>query len=139
MTPYQKAELSGKIEWVTDSALDAAHKQNWQEFDRHMEKVSELRASLPVNDARTIGTAILQDTTTNGKGTKVRIGIEKDIFGLVIHPDGTGTYDGSYAPILLEQHEGTLRLIVWGDINVQDPTHIIDLYDALESKRTEAD
>jgi len=28
MTEYEKAELAGKIEWTTDSALKAAHKQN---------------------------------------------------------------------------------------------------------------
>ena len=40
-----------------------------------------------------------------------------------------------YAPILLERHDGKLRLVVWADINEQEPTHIIDLSGALESNR----
>jgi hypothetical protein len=139
MTEYRIAELSSQIELETSKALDAAHKQDWAEFDNHLEKVSELRASLPIQDARTIGTAILQDTLNKTSSTKVRIGIEKDNLGLEIHPDGTGTYDGSYAPILLEQHEGTLMFVVWADINEQEPTHLIDLSTALKSCRRDTD
>jgi hypothetical protein len=29
-----------------------------------------------------------------------------------------------------------MRLVIWADINQQDPTHIIDLSGALESKRS---
>jgi hypothetical protein len=34
---------------------------------------------------------------------------------------------GHGAPILLEVHRGRLRLLVWGDIDSEDPTHVIDL------------
>jgi len=37
--------------------------------------------------------------------------------------------------IYLERYEGSLRLIVWADINDADPTHVIDLSSALESNR----
>jgi hypothetical protein len=70
---------------------------------------------------------------------KIQIGIEKHGIGLLIHPEGTGTYDGPYAPILLEQHEGTLLLIVWADINEPEPTHLIDLSTANESRHTDTD
>jgi len=136
MTPYQIAELAGKIEWTTDSALKAARKQNWQEFDQHMEKISEFRASLPIENSRTIGIVHLKDTMEKQGEIKIRIGIEQHSLGLFIHPEGTGTYDGSYAPILIEQHEGTLMLIVWSNINEQEPTHLIDLSEAMESCRT---
>jgi hypothetical protein len=139
MTPYQIAELWGKIEWTTDSALAAARKQNWQEFDKHMEKVSELRASLPVENSRTVGVVHLKDTMEKQGEVKIRIGIEQHSLGLFIHPEGTGTVDGPYAPILLEQHEGTLMLVVWADINQQEPTHLIDLSEAMESNRTDTD
>jgi hypothetical protein len=139
MTDYQIAELAGKIEWETDSALKAAHEQDWQEFDQHMEKISELRASLPIENSRTIGIVHLKDTMEKRDAIKIRIGIEKHSLGLFIHPDGTGTADGPYAPILLEQHEGTLMLVVWSDINQQDPTDIIDLSGAMESCRRDTD
>jgi hypothetical protein len=139
MTPYQIAELAGKIEWTTDSALKAARKQDWQEFDQHMEKISEFRASLPFENSRTIGIVHLKDTMEKRGEIKIRIGIEQHSLGLFIHPEGTGTADGPYAPILLEQHEGTLMLVVWSDINQQEPTHLIDLSEAMESNRRNTD
>jgi hypothetical protein len=35
----------------------------------------------------------------------------------------------------LEQYNGELRLLVWADINQEDPTHVISLEGAHESKR----
>jgi hypothetical protein len=43
--------------------------------------------------------------------------------------------EGFGFPVVIEQHEGRLRLIVWSDINQEDPTHIIDLEGARESAR----
>jgi hypothetical protein len=50
---------------------------------------------------------------------------------LQIHPNGTGTADGDFAPICLEQCEGVLRLLVWADVNSSEPTHIIDMSGAV--------
>ena len=69
-----------------------------------------------------------------GEGeTLCQIALGKD--GLTIHPEGTGIYEGDFAPILLEFYERKVRLVVWGDINNEDPTHAIDLSSALESNR----
>jgi len=38
-------------------------------------------------------------------------------------------------PIMLDFYDGKPRLLVWADINSEDPTHKIDLEGALESKR----
>ncbi len=46
-----------------------------------------------------------------------------------------GSHDGIGAPIYLELYEGELRLIVWSDINQQEPTHVISLEGAKESLR----
>ena len=43
--------------------------------------------------------------------------------------------DGEGSPITLDYYQGKLKLLVWGDINSDEPTHIIDLAGALESKR----
>ena len=57
---------------------------------------------------------------------------------LTIAADGYGdlvSFDG--APVIMELYEGTLRVLVWGDINSEEPTHTISLADAKESNRQE--
>ena len=39
------------------------------------------------------------------------------------------------SPIYLEFFEGKWQLVVWADINKEDPTHRIDMSGALESRR----
>jgi hypothetical protein len=137
MTNYQIAELSGRIELATSKALDAAHENDWPTFDCQLAKINELRGNLP--DARSLGTIMLNDTTDKPGASKVAIAVEKDNLALTIHPEGTGTWDGPFAPVLLERHEGCIRLVVWADIQQQEPTHIIDLADARESNRHDTD
>ena len=44
---------------------------------------------------------------------------------------------GDGYPILIEQASGNLRIVIWGDVNKEDPTHIIELDGAKESNRKE--
>ena len=76
---------------------------------------------------------ILKDAVT-GKTRRVSVAAEKDSLGLAIHPEGTGVFDGPSAPVCLELYDGQLRLLVWEDINEQEPT-IIDLSETHESER----
>lgn len=55
--------------------------------------------------------------------------------GVAIRHAGTGCYDGDYPPIIIEWWDGVPRIVIWGDINDQDPTHVIDMSKALESNR----
>ena len=48
-----------------------------------------------------------------------------------------GSADGHGSPIFLELYQGSLRLLVWTDINSEDPTHIITLDGAREDRRIE--
>lgn len=48
-----------------------------------------------------------------------------------------GTTPGHGSPVIIELYKGVLRVIVWADINQEDPTHIIELGDARESERRE--
>jgi hypothetical protein len=60
--------------------------------------------------------------------------------GLCICLDGYGVYGcspGVGGPIYLERYEGRVRLVVWGDINSEEPTHLIDLEGANEALREE--
>ena len=67
--------------------------------------------------------------------------IEKDGLGLLIKVDGYGDHDSEDrhgCPVILELHEGTLRLLVWDDINIEEPT-IIPLDKAAEHLRFACD
>jgi hypothetical protein len=68
----------------------------------------------------------------------IQVEVAEERGGLAIYPSGYGCFpcaDGTAGPILLELHEGRLRLIVWDDINHEDPSHIIDLEAAREDRR----
>lgn len=59
--------------------------------------------------------------------------------GIVIEGHGDAVSANGYGyPILLENRDGKLFLVVWADINSDDPTHIISLAGARESEREEA-
>lgn len=63
---------------------------------------------------------------------------EQGGLGLSIGLEGYGLcdmIDGSGDPIIIEFHNGEPRLLVWGDVNNEEPTHIISLQGALESSR----
>ncbi len=70
---------------------------------------------------------------------KLRVRIKKTSNSIDIVPDGYGDFgseDGQGVPILLEIYEGELRLIVWNDINSEDPM-IINMEGAKETNRKE--
>lgn len=46
-----------------------------------------------------------------------------------------GSADGHGSPIFLELYQGSLRLLVWADINDEEPTHVINLDGAKEECR----
>ena len=58
----------------------------------------------------------------NGGGILVRI----EGYGDKTSPKGEG------CPIIIENWEGEARVVVWGDINKEDPTHLISLEGAKE-------
>jgi|SaaInlV_165m_DNA_1040744.scaffolds.fasta_scaffold40901_2 hypothetical protein len=81
-------------------------------------------------------TLILDDKGDN-PGASQLLHVEGDKDHLAIRPEGYGeasAAEGHGFPVLFEKYNGKLRLIVWGDINQQDPTHIICLDGAQESR-----
>ena len=57
---------------------------------------------------------------------------------LLIRLDGYGDFcsaDGQGTVVALEVAEGYPRVLVWADINQEDPTHTISLENAREDKR----
>jgi hypothetical protein len=71
------------------------------------------------------------------KNSIEEISVEVIPEGVAIRHAGTGCNDGDYPPIIIEWWDGVPRIVIWGDINDQDPTHIIDMSKALESNRHE--
>lgn len=79
---------------------------------------------------------ILHDSgdITNNTLTTVEFGSHN----IYIRFEGYGdcaSEDGHGDPIMIEIHNGVPRVIVWGDINKEDPTNIISLEGAQEDKR----
>ena len=59
---------------------------------------------------------------------------------LSIFPQGYGDFgsmDGHGCPVFLELYQGRLRLVVFAEINQEDPTHIIDVEGASEARRAQ--
>jgi len=72
------------------------------------------------------------------RNRKVEVRVEQVGHALYISPRGygdCGTVDGQGTPIILEIADGDLRINVHADINKEDPTDIINLENARESKR----
>ncbi len=70
---------------------------------------------------------------------KLKVGVTETTNSIEIVPEGYGDFgseDGCGVPILIEIYEGRLRLVVWNDINSEDPM-IIDMESARESNRKE--
>lgn len=64
---------------------------------------------------------------------------------LAVSPNGVSLYAEGYGdctaaaghgtPVFIELYKGELRVIVWADINREDPTHIVSLAGAREDQR----
>lgn len=81
--------------------------------------------------------AVLKDASES-VSEPVQVLIDCRESGINIRPKQYGDFDseaGFGAPIYLELYEGGLRLIVWSDINQQEPTHVISLEGAREARR----
>lgn len=74
----------------------------------------------------------------NGDPKTIPCDIEHGDNAILIRPDGCGDA-GSEAgygwPVVIEYYEKDVRVLVWADINQQDPTHVISLAGAKESAR----
>ena len=82
----------------------------------------------------------LKDKLDGKKKVKTVVELSND--SIYISPKGygdCGTEDGHGCPVMLEIWEGELRVVVWSDINQEDPTHIISIAGAKEELRIKTD
>ena len=62
------------------------------------------------------------------KSIRGKIAIEND--RIILHFQGYGdafSDDSDGYPVLIELYEGTPRVVIWEDINIEEPTRIISL------------
>jgi hypothetical protein len=81
---------------------------------------------------------MMWDNGTGRERQEVEVEIEATKDGILIKPKGYGdhcTDDGYGCPVLVELCNGHPRVVVWSDINQEDPTNIISLDGAAESLR----
>lgn len=81
---------------------------------------------------------VLWDSGQGRERQQIEVEIEATKDGILIRPKGYGdhyTENGHGWPVLVELCNGQPRLVVWSDINQEDPTHIISLDGAAESLR----
>ena len=72
------------------------------------------------------------------KNIRLETGCNDDGPYVLVRPEGSGDFgsgEGDGWPVLIEIYEGKPRVIIWSDINQEDPTHEIDLSGALEVHR----
>lgn len=82
---------------------------------------------------------VLRDVDPDQRGS-LPVRVVANESAVSIFPEGYGDFgsaEGHGCPVFLELHQGRLRLVVFADINREDPTHIIDLEGAREDRRSE--
>jgi hypothetical protein len=86
-------------------------------------------------------TTTLHDANSD-RADKLVIRLVASPHGISLFAEGYGDHpseEGHGTPVYLELYEGELRLVVWADINVEEPTHIIVLGAAKERCRRPGD
>lgn len=87
------------------------------------------------------GTVTFTVSAGDGSGEKRTITIQQEgQFGIGIHLEGCGMLEmepGTGAPIFIEFYDGKPRCLVWADIRDPDPTHVIEMDEAMESNRAQ--
>jgi len=81
---------------------------------------------------------ITVDIIDVGTGDPIEVETKFTPYSILMGPKGYGDFcsnDGNGYPVMIEKLDGELRVIIWGDINKEDPTHIISLEGAKEDLR----
>lgn len=92
----------------------------------------------PISFLLTDGHSDVNDPTP----VKISVHAEVNGFGLALRVEGCGMKTmetGFNQVVIIEKYGGDIRVLVWADINQEDPTHIISMEGARESKRKQDD
>lgn len=116
-------------------------------FNGNCDTLTELRKKLhqtivDINDGLIEIDVNVRDKSELSSALPIAVKVEACQDGSIeIRPSGYGdcsSQNGSGCPVIVESWDGDLRLVVWGDINKEDPTNIISLAGAQESWREQA-
>lgn len=72
----------------------------------------------------------------HGEKLPIRLAVSPN--GVSLYAEGygdCGSAEGHGTPVFIELYKGELRVLVWADINQEDPTDIIPLGGAREDRR----
>lgn len=89
-------------------------------------------------DHTTVTVGLKDQFGSANRHTKTTIDIDED--GILCQFDGFGertALPGNGKSVLIEMRDGVPHVVVWADINQEDPTHVISLAGAAESNRKE--
>jgi|TARA_R110002060_G_scaffold9059_1_gene13475 hypothetical protein len=133
-------------EAVTFAELSHTQKTAWQDLaNKNKISVNELYTSLKgemrcqstANDSAKQSFKLIDETSDGSNDINGFID-NSDYLGLAVHINGYGdcySKDGQGTPIFIEKYDNKLRAIVYSDINIQEPTHVICLEKAKNDNR----
>ena len=92
---------------------------------------------MPIAKNEYVGVAPLTDTHPEHPGAvRAKLRADSTAIGVYVEDYGVASAPAGHGPMVLIEHwGGELRVIVWADINSEDPTHIISLEGAKETCR----
>ena len=68
------------------------------------------------------------DDVDNPEGNSLDIKILRGTYGLLLNVNGfTDRTSEDGEVVLIENRDGVPHIVIWGDINSEDPTHVISL------------
>jgi len=119
-----------------------AEMANLLDYDRYQKEIDELKDRMQeAQDQLWCGISEMvcaEKSSEVEKPKKIRVKIKDEHDTISIAPEGYGdgcSMDDYGTPVILEVWEDELKTIVWSNIHHEDPTHIISMEDALETKR----
>lgn len=88
------------------------------------------------NDASSVMKLRVHNVDNSSEYSDIELEIESH--GIAIRPVGYGdkvTPDGQGSPLFIEFRNGIPMIVIWDDINNEEPSHVISLEKAAESNR----
>jgi len=89
-----------------------------------------------MSDISELNTTLSDADSEHSSSLRIRVVANGSV--LSIFPEGYGDFasaEGHGCPVFLELYQGRLRLVVFAEIEQEDPTHLVDLERARESRR----
>ncbi|MGR5448539.1 hypothetical protein ACP3V3_01900 [Vibrio sp. PNB22_3_1] len=130
-----KAAKDGQIESFINNNISEKHIIDWRTQQDILLNQCQNSDQPPTFKLNNIGHALYeldnqkQTTIYTEHQNESAIGVRLDGFSDNVSHDDFGH------PVLIEQLNGELRVVIWSDINQEDPTHIISLENARNGRR----